>query len=175
MRSLDELKDAAGYTDRHRDFDELLRILDRELRLITPADPEGGELEGEDDAPDHDRHSKYFQLTHDYLVPSLREWLTRKQRETRRGRAELRLAERAALWNVKPENRHLPSVGETLRISLLTDRNHWTEPQMQMMQAARRFHLTRWSAAVVLLAVIGVSIQQIRHVGFRLALSSASR
>jgi hypothetical protein len=38
----------------------------------------------------------YYQLTHDYLVPSLREWLTRKQKETRRGRAELRLAERAA-------------------------------------------------------------------------------
>ena len=41
---------------------------------------------------------RYYQLTHDYLVHSLRDWLTRKQRETRRGRAELRLAERAALW-----------------------------------------------------------------------------
>ena len=40
---------------------------------------------------------RYYQLTHDYLVPSLRKWLTRKQKETRRGRAELRLAERAAL------------------------------------------------------------------------------
>jgi hypothetical protein len=33
----------------------------------------------------------------------------RKQKETRRGRAELRLAERAALWASKPENRHLPA------------------------------------------------------------------
>ncbi len=33
-----------------------------------------------------------YQLTHDYLVPPLRQWLFRKQRETRRGRAELRLA-----------------------------------------------------------------------------------
>jgi len=48
--------------------------------------------------------------SHDYLVHSLRDWLTRKQRETRRGRAELRLAERAALWSAKPENRRLPSV-----------------------------------------------------------------
>ncbi len=38
-------------------------------------------------------------MTHDYLVHALREWLTRKQRETRRGRAELLLAERAALWS----------------------------------------------------------------------------
>ena len=39
---------------------------------------------------------RYYQLTHDYLVHSLRDWLTRKQRETRRGRAELRLAERSS-------------------------------------------------------------------------------
>ena len=39
----------------------------------------------------------YYELTHDYLVHSLREWLTRKQRESRTGRAELCLAERAAL------------------------------------------------------------------------------
>ena len=41
------------------------------------------------------REARSYQLTHDYLVPSLRAWLTRKQRESRRGRAELRLAERA--------------------------------------------------------------------------------
>ena len=44
---------------------------------------------------------KYYQLTHDYLVPSLRDWLTRKQKETRRGRAELLLADRAAVWNAR--------------------------------------------------------------------------
>ena len=63
---------------------------------------------------------RYYQLTHDYLVHSLRDWLTRKQRETRRGRAELRLAERAAIWDSKPENRHLPSVAEWMSIRTLT-------------------------------------------------------
>ena len=33
--------DASGYADRPRDFDDLIRILDGELRLITPTDPEG--------------------------------------------------------------------------------------------------------------------------------------
>ena len=65
---------------------------------------------------------RYYQLTHDYLVHSLREWLTRKQRETRSGRALLRLEERAALWTAKPENRHLPSVGEWADILLRTKR-----------------------------------------------------
>ena len=51
-------------------------------------------------------------------MPSLRDWLTRKQKETRRGRAELRLAERAALWSTRPENRYLPSLWEFLSIQL---------------------------------------------------------
>ena len=46
---------------------------------------------------------RYYQLTHDYLVPSLREWLTRKQRETRRGRAELRLKELTASWKARQD------------------------------------------------------------------------
>ena len=95
-----------------KDFDDLLRILDSEIRLITPTDPEGKEG-GEPAAIEvgvpalaglrEDRlkpvlqqaPAKYYQLTHDYLVPSLRDWLTRKQKETRRGRAELLLADRA--------------------------------------------------------------------------------
>ena len=76
--------------NRPRDFDDLIHILDPELRLITPTDPEGSSSEGQPTTPS----GRYYQLTHDYLVHSLRDWLTRKQRETRRGRAELRLAER---------------------------------------------------------------------------------
>ena len=83
---------------------------------------------------------RYYQLTHDYLVHSLRDWLTRKQRETRRGRAELRLAERSASWNAKPENRQLPSALEWANIRLLTKRKDWTEPQRKMMKRAGRVH-----------------------------------
>ena len=94
-----------------KDFEELLRILDSEVRLITPTDPPGQDGEPGASATGAAAGEKYYQLTHDYLVPSLREWLTRKQKETRRGRAELRLAERAAVWNAKPENRQLPAGG----------------------------------------------------------------
>ena len=105
MRSEAELRRGSGYADRPRDFDDLIALLDAELRLITPTDPEGAYGEGPSDQA---RGGAYYQLTHDYLVHSLRDWLTRKQRETRRGRAELRLAERAALWNARPENRLCP-------------------------------------------------------------------
>ena len=41
MRSEAELREASGYASRPRDFDDLIGILDPELRLITPTDPEG--------------------------------------------------------------------------------------------------------------------------------------
>src|SRR5262249_7195107 len=83
----------------------------------------------------------------------LRDWLTRKQRETRRGRVELRLAERSSLWDAKPENRHLPSVLEWANIRLMTQKKDWTEPQRRMMRHAGRVHSLRGMALAVLLAL----------------------
>jgi serine/threonine protein kinase/formylglycine-generating enzyme required for sulfatase activity len=156
MRSYSELLAASNYASRPRDFEDLIRILDSEIRLITPTDPEGRESEG-DTIPQAQPGQKYYQLTHDYLVHSLRDWLTRKQKETRRGRAELRLAERAALWAAKPENRHLPAWWEWLNIRLLTHRKDWTAPQRQMMRKAARYHLARGlaMAAALLLLLAG--------------------
>ena len=139
MRSRQELLEASGYANRPRDFDDLIHILDPELRLITPTDPEGSGSENQATLPS----GQYYQLAHDYLVHSLRDWLTRKQRETRRGRAELRLAERSGLWNAKPENRHLPTLWEWLGIRTLTDPKRWTSPQRVMMSKATRLHSLR--------------------------------
>src|SRR5262249_5116379 len=127
MRSQAELLAASDYGSRPKDFADLLRILDSELRLITPTDPEGKEA-AEDAASRAQPGRKSYQLTHDYLVPSLRGWLTRKQRETRRGRAELRLAERAALWTAKPEDRYLPGPWEWASLRLWTCKKDWTAP-----------------------------------------------
>ena len=93
IRSQQALLEVSGYVSRLKSFDELLRILDGELRLITPTEPEGETVEDQSDQQSHGE--RYYQLTHDYLVPSIRGWLTRKQRETWRGWAELRLAERS--------------------------------------------------------------------------------
>jgi formylglycine-generating enzyme required for sulfatase activity len=151
-RSREELFAATGYTRRPQKFEELLRILDAELRLITPTDPGGAGPEGKEDEGRGPAAPSY-QLTHDYLVPELRLWLTRKQRETRRGRAELRLAERAALWKVKREKRHLPSWWEWLTIRLLTRTRDWSPPQRAIMRAAGRHYAVR--TAVQLLLVCG--------------------
>ena len=78
MRSYEELLEVSGYARRPADFDTLLSILGTELRLITPTDPRGADA-GEVEQPDN-HAGRYYHLTHDYLVPSLREWLTRKER-----------------------------------------------------------------------------------------------
>ena len=86
----------------------------RQLRLITPVDQEGAALHACDpyalassvgrndvaqpgprlapsahheDAPQANNIQKHYQLTHDYLVGPIRQWLAQKQKETRRGRA----------------------------------------------------------------------------------------
>jgi eukaryotic-like serine/threonine-protein kinase len=152
MRSEADLREASGYGNRRSDFEELIRILDAELRLITPTDPEGS---ADDANPTKATGGRYYQFTHDYLVPSLREWLTRKQRETRRGRAELKLAERSATWNAKPENRHLPSVVEWANIRLLTRKRNYTDPQKRMIRRAGKVHGMR---AMGLAFLIGLGI-----------------
>jgi serine/threonine protein kinase/formylglycine-generating enzyme required for sulfatase activity len=165
------LLEASGYAARPHEFEALLRILDTELRLVTPTDPEGiGELDSETATMDPNNTpsehpgarapaaSGYYQLTHDHLVSALRQWLTRKQRETRRGRMELLLAERAALWCARPENRQLPGWWESLNFALFTRSRDWTSVQRRMVRAALRHHLVQVGALVLLLALAGLAL-----------------
>jgi eukaryotic-like serine/threonine-protein kinase len=152
VRSYAELLEASGYGSRPKDFDELIRILDSEIRLITPTDPEGKDS-GEPGGVSPRSSGKYYQLTHDYLVHSLREWLTRKQKETSRGRAELLLADRAAVWNARPENRQLPSLLQWFNVRWWTQTKNWTSPQQKMMAKAGKYHAVRGVVIGVLLAV----------------------
>jgi serine/threonine protein kinase/formylglycine-generating enzyme required for sulfatase activity len=145
MRSRSELLEVSGYAARPPAFDDLLRILDGEVRLVTPTEP-AGEFGATPVSAE-----TYYQLTHDYLVPALREWLTRKQRDTARGRAELRLQERALWWNARPERQQLPSLAEWLRIRLLTRPARWTPAERKMMRSA-----DRWRGLMLLLFILAV-------------------
>ncbi len=152
MQRQDELMAVSGY-DKPADFDDLIHILDGELRLITPTDPAGHNPDSSLTTINRSA-GKYYQLAHDYLVPALRDWLTRKQRETRRGRAELRLAERADDWSARPQNRHLPSLGEHFAIRVFTRPSTWTDPQRTMLRRAARVHGLRLGLTALLLFVI---------------------
>ena len=140
-RSHSELLKESGYASSPKEFESLLRILDSEIRLITPTDPDGAD--GDEPAKTV-TGQKYYLLTHDFLVPSLRDWLTRKQKETRRGRAELLLAERTVLWQSKPGARHLPSWWEYLSTVWLIPKKSRTAIQQKMLRKAGRVHAVRW-------------------------------
>ena len=152
VRTYDELFQASGYS-RRADFDDLIELLDGEVRLITPADPTSVAF-GQTPTEPPPSHSRSFQLTHDYLVPSLREWLTRRKRESRRGRAELQLNERAELWGKRREKKQLPSWWETQNIVRFTRRSAWSGTQRRMMRAAIWLHLRRITAALLVLALV---------------------
>ena len=133
LRSYPELLDISGYGNNPRAFKELMRILDSETRLLTPVDADVGD----GSSPG----KRCYQLTHDYLVPSLRQWLKKRQKATPVGRAELRLAERSTMWNARPERRQLPSLLEYMQIRVLTRSSQWTPKQKRMMRAAGRQQL----------------------------------
>src|SRR5262249_24415288 len=101
-----------------------------------------------------------------YLVPSVHEWLTRKQRETRRGRAELQLAERAALWQARPTRQSLPSFFEWVNLLLFVPGKSRPrdEARRRFLRPATRFHLMRVVAVVVVsgLLIWGIGEQRAR-------------
>jgi formylglycine-generating enzyme required for sulfatase activity len=157
VRSQAELLAASGLQTQPRRFERLLELLDSELRIITPTEAAGDAglpVEPAKDPPAAGGRGHYYQLTHDFLVPPLRDWLTRRQRETWRGRAELRLEQRAAQWTrSNREDRFLPSPSEYVRILLgVPLGRRRSEERAIMWAAARRFALM----ATLLLAAAGM-------------------
>lgn len=144
MLSLEDLKEVSTYANKPRDFEQLLQLLDSDLRLITPTTQE------------EDLDSKrFYQLAHDYLVPSLQEWLLRKQKETRKGRAELILEDHSKVWNLNPENRQLPSLPQCLSIYWNIPSKDWTKPQRKMIKKASKYYLTRSILISSMLLMLG--------------------
>lgn len=147
-QSEDELMKLCGYDHRPQDFVELIEILDGSLRLISPVDNPGRD----DTAPER----RYYQLSHDFLVGSLRDWLTRKQRETLRGRAQLVLAERSEMWAARQEVQQLPSLLEWIRIGFWTRQSERTEREIQVVKAASRRHTRNLMSASGLIVLVAV-------------------
>ena len=155
------LLEASGYDRDIEKFHELLRILDNELRLITPSDPIPKDVEGREG--NEGEPAQHYQLTHEFLVSDLQRWVTLEKAKTRQGRAELLLADRSMIWNAKPENRHLPSVWEWGGIRLLTRKKDWTDPQRKMMKRAGLVHGFRGVLTFALLTAGVLAGIAVRH------------
>ncbi len=153
-KSHQELLAASGYASRPRQFAQLMDILDTELRLVTPADPEGNAGDSADASSAAGASERVYQLAHDYLVPSVRQWLTAKQKETRRGRAELRLEEWAAQWQARPVPRNLPGLWQWSNILCCTSSQGRSEAGRKMLHAATRRHVVRGLIALALVVTL---------------------
>lgn len=170
-RSRADLLRASGYEEQPDRFAQLLTLLDSELRLITPTetgdsqftDSQSADRDANDGSSKNDQtdssasrtESAFYQLTHDYLVPSIREWLGRKQRETYRGRLQLQFRERVALWQARPEPRYLPSWAEWLKYRIVLRGADKSEPERRMMSQATRRHTQATVLVLVLLIAAG--------------------
>lgn len=151
------------YRQHPEKFAELIRILEAETRLITPANVAGN---GDDNAPTTPVRSsssadpapaKCYQLTHDYLVRSIRNWSRATLGRTKRGRAILLLRERAAQWNATKENRYLPAPLEYAKIRWHTRRRDWTDQaQRDVLRQAASFYGIRFAGLLLLLLVAAV-------------------
>jgi serine/threonine protein kinase/formylglycine-generating enzyme required for sulfatase activity len=166
MRSRQELAHACGLPPDQPRFARLLNVLDRELHIITPTEPESVSEPPADErataatsipasagtlpAPS----PPYYQLTHDFLVPPLRHWLTLERHKTWRGRAELCLEERSAQWTRAPQSRFLPSAWEYLRIATGVPKRKRTTQQQAVMRAAARYYGVRFCAWLALGLVV---------------------
>lgn len=173
-----ELTTASGYAQRPHEFDDLMSILVSELRLVTPIDPEqepeAAPTTANDQATPAPRASQeigpltthdspltthYFQLTHDFMVKPVRDWLTQKKRETWRGRAELRLEQRAAQWYPSKESRLLPSLPEFLVMRLGVPARKQSTRQRAYLQAAGRRQGVIWGLALAGLLMVAAVVQ----------------
>ena len=129
------------------DFPEALEILEQEILLISPVERRSGI----DSKPWSGEAS--YRITHDYMVPAIRQWIRKKKSETPGGRAALVLEERAALWGPNRENRFLPTLSECVRGALLADRSSRAQVIGAMQRGASWYYGTR-AAALTLLAVL---------------------
>jgi serine/threonine protein kinase/formylglycine-generating enzyme required for sulfatase activity len=129
---------------------KILQLLDTELRLITPTSSSPTSQKSSTGSSVGD---PAYQLAHDYLVPTTREWLALHQSETRAGRVREQLREIANAWSAKPSNKRLPSFPEWLSIRWFTSSSRWTESERQMMQRS-----DRRIARNALLSIVGIGL-----------------
>lgn len=135
MKTSEKLMAAAKLSNRPKEFEQLITILDKELRLITRTDPDSS---GDASVNDENQISEnvYYQLTHDYLVPSIRDWLNTELRNTRRGRALIRLRELAAQVTPDKKPKYLPSNLEWLYWQFSIRKEVKTENEKIVVNAA---------------------------------------
>ena len=152
MKPETDLVAAAKMQNQLGQFEELVKTLDFQLKLITRTDPDHTQG-AEPQVLEASGSGGWFQLTHDYLVLSVRRWLDSTLGTTRAGRARLRLRDLAAQMIPGQPPRILPTHPEWLSWRVQIPQESLAENERVLMRAAsRRFaRQTSWVMAILLL------------------------
>lgn len=154
-RTLEELRAASGYTDRDA-FQSLMTVLETELKLITATDAYD---RTRSDSSTGEIEPTTYQLSHDFLVPSIRDWLSTQQKRTWRGRIEQTIHQQAEYWSHNRQRRFLPSFWEWLQALYLLPRNRLGVLEAEMLRARDRLSLIQIGIAAAILLIASWGIQ----------------
>ena len=154
-RPVSELQRIAAEAAPAANFNELIKVLDGQLRLITPTEPPTMDYRTKRPPEATAAAEQWYQLTHDYLVPSLRAWADETQGASWSGQAKRALKQRAAQWDAEHSLRALPNPVEWLLILCLARR---TTPAQRSLVWAASVAWLGLLLAVIALPVIGVGV-----------------
>ena len=156
MKTRQELSAAAQGESNPQGLAEVINLLDEELKLITRTDPDAA---GDISVNENNSASGevYYQLTHDYLVPSVRDWLNTELRNTRRGRALIRLRELAAQVVPGQKPKYLPGNFEWLSWQFTIPRSARTKNEKTILRAGgKQFGINAGLTLVGILILVAI-------------------
>ncbi len=157
-RTRAELVQLSGYENDPANFHRLMQLLEGELKLIAPVDAPDAAKSGSD----WRANELYYQLSHDFLVLSIREWLYSEQRKTFAGRCRLLLSEQAAAWTKQPVGRNLPLWFDWVQYRSLLQTASLDDRERRLLSAADRYHGIKTVAAVLVLILAAAGFQEYR-------------
>lgn len=158
---LASIQERAGLIGQDTRFQELIRFLEVEARLIAPLEDENV-LEQSSASNAKPSTDSLYGLTHDFLVAPIRAWGQAIQNESPAGRAEQLLQQLAQQWEMTGDKRFLPSFWDAAKIWRYTDglqRNRYT-PFWQATIVKVRTQLTVAAAVLIAMVALGLGINQ---------------
>ncbi len=103
-----------------------------------------------------DAKEPHYRILHDVLVKPIQLWIEQATGQTWRGRARQRLANLARSYEVKPEQRYLPSFGEWLRMRAAGTQGLAYRPEeSKLLGLANRFYSRATIGMTALVALLG--------------------
>ncbi len=157
-RTLKELQELSGYGEDTKRFEGLMAILEGQLKLISPVDV----LDHSRSSAENRHTELHYQLSHDFLVPSIREWLYSEQRKTYTGRCRLMLAEQTVAWIKHPTRRNLPLWRDWIQYRCVLRTASLNDPERRMMKAANQQLGLQTVLSVMLIALSIFGVQSFR-------------